>query len=344
MITGELKSKIDRIWDTMWSGGVSNPLSVIEQLTYLLFIKRLDESDVHELEDEVAGLPNERETDELEARLFDLLALRLQLAHVEGNAGAFEIDRHKVAEMAGSLEEKDSIPAVKAQLDFIRLIQTSEYWEAIDLAKLENLRVRLRGLAQFIEKNKRPIVYTGFEDEIISVREDAPIEIPSMTGAQYVKKVKAYLDEHKDAAVILRLRQNEPLTVTDLTGLESTLVELGNDDGVILLKSLLEKNKAPSLAHFVRGMVGMDHSAAKSAFAGFLEDQTLNERQIRFVEMIIDQLTARGVMEASALYEAPFTDLDTGGIESLFAGHKKIINGLFAALKKTTPSVFEEIA
>jgi type I restriction enzyme M protein len=43
MITGEIKSKVDSIWDTMWSGGVSNPLSVIEQLTYLLFIKRLDE-------------------------------------------------------------------------------------------------------------------------------------------------------------------------------------------------------------------------------------------------------------------------------------------------------------
>ena len=43
MITGELKSKIDHIWDTMWSTGISNPLSVIEQLTYLLFIKRLDE-------------------------------------------------------------------------------------------------------------------------------------------------------------------------------------------------------------------------------------------------------------------------------------------------------------
>ena len=43
MITGELKSKVDQIWDTMWSGGISNPLSVIEQLTYLLFIKGLDE-------------------------------------------------------------------------------------------------------------------------------------------------------------------------------------------------------------------------------------------------------------------------------------------------------------
>ena len=43
MITGELKSKVDAIWMTLWSGGISNPLSVIEQLTYLLFIKRLDE-------------------------------------------------------------------------------------------------------------------------------------------------------------------------------------------------------------------------------------------------------------------------------------------------------------
>ena len=43
MITGGLRSKVDSIWDTMWSGGISNPLSVIEQLTYLLFIKRLDE-------------------------------------------------------------------------------------------------------------------------------------------------------------------------------------------------------------------------------------------------------------------------------------------------------------
>lgn len=43
MITGELKSKIDRVWDTFWSGGISNPIEVIEQLTYLLFTRRLDD-------------------------------------------------------------------------------------------------------------------------------------------------------------------------------------------------------------------------------------------------------------------------------------------------------------
>ncbi|MCX4387751.1 type I restriction-modification system subunit M [Micromonospora peucetia] len=48
MITGELKSKIDRVWDAFWSGGISNPLEVIEQITYLLFIKRLDEMETRE--------------------------------------------------------------------------------------------------------------------------------------------------------------------------------------------------------------------------------------------------------------------------------------------------------
>lgn len=43
MITGAIRSQVDQIWNAFWSGGVSNPLSVIEQITYLLFIKRLDE-------------------------------------------------------------------------------------------------------------------------------------------------------------------------------------------------------------------------------------------------------------------------------------------------------------
>lgn len=43
MITGDLKNKIDRMWDAFWSGGISNPLEVIEQITYLMFIRRLDD-------------------------------------------------------------------------------------------------------------------------------------------------------------------------------------------------------------------------------------------------------------------------------------------------------------
>lgn len=61
MVTGELKSQIDQIWNAFWSGGVSNPLSVIEQITYLLFIKRLDElQTAEENKARITGSPMER--------------------------------------------------------------------------------------------------------------------------------------------------------------------------------------------------------------------------------------------------------------------------------------------
>jgi type I restriction enzyme M protein len=45
VLTGEIKGKIDKIWDAFWTGGISDSLRVIEQMSYLLFIKRLD--DIH---------------------------------------------------------------------------------------------------------------------------------------------------------------------------------------------------------------------------------------------------------------------------------------------------------
>ena len=61
MLIGEIRSQIDSIWNDFWSGGVSNPLVVIEQITYLLFIKRLDE--LHTVEERNAAtlkIPMER--------------------------------------------------------------------------------------------------------------------------------------------------------------------------------------------------------------------------------------------------------------------------------------------
>ena len=48
MVTGDLRNQIDRLWDAFWSGGISNPLEVIEQITYLLFLRRLDELQILE--------------------------------------------------------------------------------------------------------------------------------------------------------------------------------------------------------------------------------------------------------------------------------------------------------
>ncbi|MCI8724360.1 MAG: SAM-dependent DNA methyltransferase, partial [Ruminococcus sp.] len=53
MITGELKNKVDKIWEVFWTGGITNPLEVIEQFTYLLFIRQLD--DVETTKEHEAG-------------------------------------------------------------------------------------------------------------------------------------------------------------------------------------------------------------------------------------------------------------------------------------------------
>lgn len=60
MLTGELKNKIDKIWETFWTGGITNPLDVIEQFTYLLFIKQLDDVETtKENESNFLGVPFE---------------------------------------------------------------------------------------------------------------------------------------------------------------------------------------------------------------------------------------------------------------------------------------------
>lgn len=60
MITGELRNKIDSLWEMFWTGGLTNPLDVIEQMTYLMFIHDLDDADnIHEKESAMLGLPYE---------------------------------------------------------------------------------------------------------------------------------------------------------------------------------------------------------------------------------------------------------------------------------------------
>jgi type I restriction enzyme R subunit len=83
----------------------------------------------------------------------------------------------------------------------------------------------------------------------------------------------------------------------------------------------------------------MDRAAAQEAFSTLLSNQSLSPPQIRFVEMIIDQLTARGVIEPGALYETPFIDIHAGGPDGLFAGEDALIAGIFTAIAETQPVV-----
>jgi len=303
----------------------------------------LSDSDRETLKRYVAGLPAEIDDEDITTRLFDLRALRMQLALVESDLGVFEKHRKRVVEIAMLLEDKIAIPAVAAQAAYLTALQEPSFWKGIDLAGLEDLRIRLRELTPALDRKERVTVYTDFKDEVIGVREEPLLDMPKMTGAQYEKKVKDYLRSHKDNIVIQRLRSNMPLTEGHLKELERVLTQIGEDDGEVLLSGLLETSGAPSLAHFVRGLVGMDRKVAQAAFSEFLKDRSLTPSQNRFIEMIIEQLTARGIMEAAALYEPPFSYLHAGGPDELFAGNENVIEGIFNTLKAVEPTIQAQV-
>ena len=86
---------------------------------------------------------------------------------------------------------------------------------------------------------------------------------------------------------------------------------------------------------FVRSLVGLDREAAKEALAAFLSGKTLTANQIEFVNLIVDHLTEHGVMDASLLYETPFTDLAPRGPESLFsAAHVEELIAILERVKE----------
>ena len=76
--------------------------------------------------------------------------------------------------------------------------------------------------------------------------------------------------------------------------------------------------KQERLGLFIRKLIGLDREAAKQAFNEYLDGQTLNANQIRFINLVIDYLTQNGVMEAGKLYESPFTDFSAGGVDGVF--------------------------
>lgn len=317
-------------------------LKAVERFQQRSAWNQLDTEACHDLQANVAGLPGRVPPDAVESRLFDLKVLRMQLAVAIGDRAAFERNRQRIIEIARLLEEKPSIPAVAAQLEYLAEIQESVFWDDIGLMDLENLRLRLRYLARFLGKQERAIIYSDFQDEVLETRETEIFQMPRMTGAQYEKKVGDYLRNHRDHIVIHRLRINQPLTPTDLVSLERMLVEIGEEEGERLLAGLLKRRGNPTLPAFVRSLVGMDRASAQKAFSKFLQDRSLSAKQIRFVEMIVEQLTERGVIEPSALYEIPFTDIHHEGPDGLFAGRDNVLTGIFQALERVQPDVQTE--
>ncbi|MDO5504210.1 MAG: DEAD/DEAH box helicase family protein, partial [Actinomycetia bacterium] len=263
----------------------------------------------------LGGLPSAVQDTDEDAKRFDLLVLKRQLAQLQGDAIAMEQVRETAQAIASGLLAKTTIPTVAEQAVLLEAVAGDEWWVDVTLPMLEVMRLRLRSLVRFVERTARKPIYTDFEDTLSEAQHvHLPGVIPGTDRARFRDKATAYLRQHEDHVALQRLRRNKQLTPDDLVALEQMLIESGGERSAI---DQLATERG-GLGLFVRELVGLDRAAAVEAFAQFLDGPSFTVDQVRFINLIVDELTANGVMEPGRLFESPFIDHAPTGPDYVF--------------------------
>ena len=248
------------------------------------------------------------EEDDAKALRFDALIYGIELAYLVGKKyGKARSDLFKKVSAVASVA---NIPEIMAQAELIDKSLHTDYVENAGINEFEHIREDLRDLMKYIPQTS--VRYdTNFDDEILSVDwNESDLENDDLKN--YKAKAEFYVRQHMDNVVITKLKSNVPLTAEDVQALEKILwSEVGTKQDYEA-----EYGQKP-LGEFVREIVGLDMNAAKEAFAQYLNDASLDSRQIYFVNQIVEYIVHNGMMkDLSVLQEAPFTDY--GSIVEVF--------------------------
>lgn len=260
----------------------------------------ISDLDKGELEREIAPLVFLDDPDEF-AKRFDNFMYGLMLAHLE-QMPSFKYAKKQLCDMAALLEKKVTIPQIKEKLPLIREIGTDAFWEAKDLLLFEKVRKELRDLIQFLDEGeKKHQIITKLTDPVTEQQEGVQMEA-AYDFEDYRAKVNRYVNDHGDTLAIHKLTHNIPLSQGDYQELERILTsELGSREDYVR-----EFGDTP-FGLLIRKIAKLDHEAAMAAFSTFINDQSLNQKQIAFVHKVIQHIELNGYMENPAeLTKPPF--------------------------------------
>lgn len=285
----------------------------------------IGEGDKGELLKYVAPVIHLHDDDEMALR-FDNFMYGLILANMEQLA-SFKYAKKQLCDIATLLERKASIPQVNAKLPVIREINTDAFWDANDILAFETVRRELRELIKFLDPDgggREPII-TRLTDPIIDEKEGTKLDEPYDFEA-YHEKVNRYVNEHGDTLAIYKLTHNIPLSAGDYSELERVLTqELGSKEDYAR-----EYGDTP-FGLLIRKIAKLDHDAAMQAFSSFINDQSLNQRQIEFILKIINHIEQNGYMDSVAELQKPPFDKPLSFVKLFDA---KTRSALMAAIKQ----------
>ena len=285
----------------------------------------IGEGDKGELLKYVAPVIHLHDDDEMALR-FDNFMYGLILANM-GQLASFKYAKKQLCDIATLLERKASIPQVNAKLPVIREINTDAFWDANDILAFETVRRELRELIKFLDPGgggREPII-TRLTDPIIDEKEGTKLDEPYDFEA-YHEKVNRYVNEHGDTLAIYKLTHNIPLSAGDYSELERVLTqELGSKEDYAR-----EYGDTP-FGLLIRKIAKLDHDAAMQAFSSFINDQSLNQRQIEFILKIINHIEQNGYMDSVTELQKPPFDKPLSFVKLFDA---KTRSALMAAIKQ----------
>ena len=267
----------------------------IEAFTYI------NEGDKGELLSHIAPIVRLDDTDEY-AKRFDNFMYGMMLANLEAMP-SFKYAKKQLIDIATLLERKVSIPQIKAKLPVIKEVGTDAFWDANDVLAFERIRKELRDLIKFLDDGnggKKPII-TKLDDPVVSQQEGVLLDA-AYDFEDYRAKVNRYVNENGNTLAIYKLTHNIPLATGDYSELERVLTsELGSKEDYER-----EFGDTP-FGLLIRKIAKLDHDAAMQAFSAFINDQSLNQKQIAFVHKIINYVEQNGYMDSVAeLTKPPF--------------------------------------
>ncbi|WP_138994902.1 DEAD/DEAH box helicase family protein [Larkinella sp. C7] len=250
-----------------------------------------------------------------ETRRFDLLVLKNQLAQVTGNSTAFASTADKIRRVAKGLQKKGSIETVSRQMPVIDEVATPAFWPELPASSLEPVRLALRGLVRYLDKETRPVIYTDFTDEFSGPEQVYDHLVGYISSEAYRDRMEQIIRKNLSHLTIRKIRSNELITEFELGELERMLFdEAALETKEQFVSALGEK----PLGVFVRRLVGLDIGAAKSALSAFLDNGPLTSTQIAFMDTLVNYLCENGTIEPKVLYSPIFTDIDSSGVEGVF--------------------------
>ena len=237
---------------------------------------------------------------------FDIRMLDIELSMlIQGNTGMATRDVKTVRQVAQYLlTEKASIPQVFAKAEQLKTLVNEQFWDAPSLEKLEQLRVDVRDLMQFLDKSPKKQIDVNIDDTVEPSGYDGGDTIIDIRT--YREKVLDYLIEHSDNEVIHKIQRLEPITNEDLKALEKILwEELGTKE------EYEQTTDIDNLAVFVRSLIGLSQEAVNEKFGEYLNGNILNAQQQEFIRAIINYVRENGDISREDLIEkSPFDNYD----------------------------------